>query len=191
MNGLIFYSVIHDKMNVEVMVLVTIEHGRVYNLCFIKKQFDTHDNIGSGPISLPAEELHTSSTWFTFDVPEGVSAGGLTDAMTGAAYAIQSFIPLFVRCDRTDIHVVPQVKAVHTGKPTFFIYDSYPGGIGLSEKIFKRWNELLGQAAEHVSSCRCESGCPVCIGAQEARMGMKKEVAQLLRDLAESASNVV
>ena len=47
------------------------------------------------------------------------------------------------RCDRTDIHVVPQVKAVHTEKPTFFIYDSYPGGIGLSEKIFDRWDYLF------------------------------------------------
>src|SRR5690606_369947 len=108
-----------------------------------------------------------------------------------AAYAIQSFIPLFVRCDRTDIHVVPQVKAVHTGKPTFFIYDSYPGGIGLSEKIFNRWDELLAQAAEHVALCRCESGCPICIGAQEAGMGMKEEVAVLLRTLSESACDVV
>ena len=38
---------------------------------FKKIRFDTHDNIGSGPISLPAEELHTSSTWYSFDVPEG------------------------------------------------------------------------------------------------------------------------
>ena len=44
----------------------------------------------------------------------------LTDAMTGAAYAIQSFIPLFVRCDRSDIHVVPQVKAVHTNQANIF-----------------------------------------------------------------------
>ena len=143
---------------------------------FKKIRFDTHDNIGSGPISLPAEELHTSSTWYTFDIPEGWTGAGLTDAMTGAAYAIQSFIPLFVRCDKTDIHVVPQVKAVHTGKPTIFIYDSYPGGIGLSEKIFERWDELLRQAADHVTACRCESGCPVCIGAQEAGMGMKQDV---------------
>ncbi|MBO1913719.1 DUF1998 domain-containing protein, partial [Microvirga sp. 3-52] len=94
---------------------------------FKKIRFGTHDNIGSGPISLPATELHTSSTWYSFEVPKGWSESELTDAMTGAAYAIQSFIPLFVRCDRSDIHVVPQVKAVHTDKPTFFIYDSYPG----------------------------------------------------------------
>ena len=158
---------------------------------FKKIRFGSHDNIGSGPISLPAIELHTSSTWYTFDVPKGWTEASLTDAMTGAAYAIQSFIPLFVKCDRTDIHVVPQVKAVHTGKPTLFIYDSYPGGIGLSEKIFDKWESLLYQAAEHVSTCRCDSGCPVCIGAQEAGMGMKRDVESLLQVLAGGEQHVL
>lgn len=151
---------------------------------FKKIRFDSHDNIGSGPITLPAVELHTSSTWLSFDVPEGWSEASLTDVMTGAAYAIQSFIPLFVQCDRSDIHVVPQVKAVHTNRPTVFIYDSYPGGIGLSEKIYKQWEPLLEQAGQHVSSCSCENGCPVCIGAQEAGVKMKSDVASLLYLLA-------
>lgn len=158
---------------------------------FKKIRFQTHDNVGSGKISIPPTELHTSATWYSFDVPEDWTEAALTDAMTGAAYAIKSFIPLFVRCDRTDIHVVPQVKAVHTHKPTFFIYDSYPGGIGLSEKIYERWGSLLQQAAEHVSSCRCESGCPVCIGAQEAGTGMKSDVELLLHDLAGGKAFVV
>lgn len=158
---------------------------------FKKIRFGTHDNIGSGTISLPATELHTSSTWYSFVVPKGWSEAALTDAMTGAAYAIQSFIPLFVRCDRSDIQVVPQVKAVHTDKPTFFIYDSYPGGIGLSEKIYSRWDSLLQQAAEHVASCRCKVGCPVCIGAQEAGAGMKSDVESLLHNLAGGQAFVV
>ncbi len=151
---------------------------------FKKIRFDTHDNIGSGKIKLPAEELHTTSTWLSFNVPEKWGTSKLTDVMIGAAYAIQSFIPLFLRCDRTDIHVVPQVKAVHTGTPTFYIYDSYPGGIGLSEKIFECWPELLLKATNHVSNCKCADGCPVCIGAQEAGYGSKKEVANLLATLA-------
>lgn len=89
-----------------------------------------------------------------------------------------------------NIHVVPIVKAVHTGKPTLFIYDSYPGGIGLSEKIFERWDVSLKQAVVHVSTCHCEAGCPVCIGAQEAGMNMKNEVA-LLSSLAGGVCNVL
>ena len=142
---------------------------------FKKIRFDTHDNIGSGPISLPAIELHTSSTWYSFDVPEG-----WTDAVNGCddrgCICNAVIYSVIYQCDRTDIHVVPQVKAVHTEKPTFFIYDSYPGGIGLSERIFDRWDDLLQQAADHVYTCRCEVGCPVCIGAQEAGIDMKKDV---------------
>lgn len=108
----------------------------------------------------------------------------MTDALTGAAYAIQSFIPLFVRCDRTDIHVVPQVKAIHTGKPTIFIYDSYPGGIGLSEKLYGRWKELIDRTAKHVAGCVCEYGCPICIGAQEEGVKTaKRQVSTLLKKL--------
>lgn len=158
---------------------------------FKKIRFDSHDNIGSGPISLPAEELHTTSTWYSFNTPDGWKESDLTDALTGAAYAIQSFIPLFVRCDRSDIHVVPQVKAVHTDKPTIFIYDSYPGGIGLSEKIFTRWGELLKMAAQHVKECRCENGCPVCIGAQEEGIRVKQDVLSLLRALNGGPKDVI
>lgn len=158
---------------------------------FKKIRFGTHDNIGSGPISLPTVELHTTGTWYAFDLPEGWTEAALTDAMTGAAYAIQSFIPLFVKCDQSDIHVMPQVKAVHTEKPTFFIYDSYPGGIGLSEKIYKKWDALIEEAAEHVDSCFCDVGCPICIGAQESEVGTKDEVLSLLRSLTGGEHNVV
>ncbi|MDW0109045.1 DEAD/DEAH box helicase [Sporosarcina aquimarina] len=151
---------------------------------FKKIRFDSHDNIGSGPIHLPPEELHTSSTWLAFDIPESWTEAALTDAMTGAAHAMQSFIPLFVQCDRTDIHVVPQVKAVHTQKPTFFIYDSYPGGIGLSEKMYDQWEPLLQQAADHVKKCECESGCPICTGPPESDVNIKQGAEQLLKSLA-------
>ncbi len=158
---------------------------------FKKIRFGTHDNIGSGPISLPTVELHTTGTWYAFDVPKGWTEAALTDAMTGASYAIQSFIPLFVRCDRTDTHVMPQVKAVHTEKPTFFIYDSYPGGIGLSEKIYKEWEALIEQATEHVDNCFCDVGCPICIGAQESEVGTKDDVLSLLRALTGGNNHVL
>jgi DEAD/DEAH box helicase domain-containing protein len=150
---------------------------------FKKIRFDTHDNIGSGPISLPAEELHTSSTWLSFARPENFSEAELSDTMTGAAYAIESFIPIFVQCDRRDVHVVPQVKSPHNDLPSFFIHDSYPGGIGISERIYDLWQPLLDKAQQHVSECPCLDGCPSCIGAQDAAISMKGHVIQLLNDL--------
>ena len=150
---------------------------------FKKIRFDSHDNIGSGPISLPAEELHTSSTWLSFTKPEGFSDSELSDTMTGAAYAIESFIPIFVQCDRRDVHVVPQVKSTHNDLPSFFIHDSYPGGIGISERIYDLWQPLLDKAQQHISECPCLDGCPSCIGAQDAAVSMKSHVIKLLNEL--------
>ncbi|MFF2752728.1 DEAD/DEAH box helicase [Psychrobacillus sp. NPDC058041] len=147
---------------------------------FKKIKFDTHDNIGSGKIQLPPIELHTSSTWFSFKKPEDWTETLLSDAMTGVAYALHSFIPLFIHCDAKDIHVVPQVKSINKEKPTFYIYDSYPGGIGLSERMFDLWNELVPKVTKQVENCSCANGCPACIGAQDASFNLKIEVLKLL-----------
>lgn len=164
-NGQVFYG------DVSIVAMATI---------FKKIRFDSHDNIGSGPIQLPPEELHTSSSWLSFERPQGWTDSMLTDAMTGTATSIASFIPLFVHCDRRDIHVVPQVKSIHAELPTFFVYDSYPGGIGISERVYEVWPELLAHVKQYVSSCPCDQGCPACIGPQDAAVGLKDEVLKLL-----------
>lgn len=154
---------------------------------FKKIKFATHENIGSGPIHLPPHEMHTSATWLTFDLPENWSTEMLTDSLTGVAYAMQSFIPLFIQCDRNDLSVVPQVKAVHSEKPTLFIYDSYPGGIGLSEKVYDILDELLSQTYHHVANCPCVNGCPSCIGAQDSASQGKQQVLRILAILLNKA----
>jgi len=147
---------------------------------FKKIRFGTHDNIGSGPIHLPPDEMHTSSSWLSFAGPEKWTEEELTDAMTGAAYAMNAFIPLFIQCDSSDVAVVPQVKATHNEQPTFFVYDKYPGGIGLSEKVYELWEELLNKTYQHVANCACEAGCPSCIGAQDSLQQAKRKVLQVL-----------
>lgn len=48
--------------------------------------------------------------------------------------------------DPQDLHVVPQVKAEHNEKATIFFYDQYPGGIGLSKKIYEEMPAVLKEA---------------------------------------------
>lgn len=133
---------------------------------FKKIRFGTHDNIGSGPIHLPADEMHTNATWLSFTRSDKWTEEQLTEAMVAASYAMNAFIPLFIRCDAQDMAVVPQVKATHNDLPTFFVYDRYPGGIGLSERVYDLWEPLIQRTLEHVAHCPCDSGCPACIGAQ-------------------------
>ena len=49
-------------------------------------------------------------------------------------------------------------------QPTLYLYDNYPGGIGLSEPLFDLRVRMVAQAFDLVSACACPSGCPACIG---------------------------
>jgi DEAD/DEAH box helicase domain-containing protein len=54
----------------------------------------------------------------------------------------------------------------HEGyRPTLFLYDALPGGVGLARRIFERAEDLLSRAARLIGGCACKSGCPACIGA--------------------------
>lgn len=165
---------------------VTIGYGDVGLVAqatiFKKIRFGTHDNIGSGPITLPPDEMHTNATWLSFTRGAQWTDEQLTDAMTAASYAMNAFIPLFIRCDAQDMAVVPQVKATHNELPTFFVYDRYPGGIGLSERVYDLWESLLSRTLAHVTACPCEQGCPACIGAQDGAYA-KERVITLLQKL--------
>ncbi|WP_071395548.1 DEAD/DEAH box helicase [Bacillus tuaregi] len=148
---------------------------------FKKIKFETHENIGSGPISLPEEELHTSAAWISLDKEQsGLSEEKLDQGLIGMAHALRHIAPLFVMCDAQDIHVVPQVKAAHNEKPTVFFYDRYPGGVGLSDKIYQGIETILDEAKKMVQNCACEAGCPSCIGMDVQNESAKHDTIKLL-----------
>lgn len=151
---------------------------------FKKIKLRTHENIGSGPIHLPEEELHTSAYWFAFNesLTASRSANDMQFALLGIANMLVHIAPLYLMCDPLDIRVVPQVKAVHTKRPTIFFYDRYPGGIGLSERLFEVHGELLEQAKEMINRCSCLSGCPACVGPIEEVGLTGKSLAKQLLD---------
>ncbi|WP_308216653.1 DEAD/DEAH box helicase [Pseudalkalibacillus decolorationis] len=142
---------------------------------FKKIKFGTHENIGSGPISLPEEELHTSASWISFSdrVTEGLSEKELEDSLIGIANVMRHVAPLFVMCDVSDLHVVPQVKASHSQQPTIFFYDRYPGGIGLSDYVYTHIDNILQEAENVIRMCPCEKGCPSCVGNEVQESNVK------------------
>ncbi|PWW30308.1 DEAD/DEAH box helicase domain-containing protein [Cytobacillus oceanisediminis] len=157
---------------------------------FKKIKFETHENIGSGPITLPEEELHTSSTWLSLKEESlKFRQDRLEQGLIGTAHALKHIVPLFVMCDPQDVHVVPQVKAAHNEKPTIFFYDRYPGGVGLSEKIFGGVEHIMHETMEMVSRCFCEHGCPSCIGTDTSSETAKKDVLRILASFKNAASS--
>jgi DEAD/DEAH box helicase domain-containing protein len=169
--------------------LVRLHYGdvsvRAMATIFKKIKLTTFENIGSGPIHLPEEELHTTATWIELgEELSKMDAPMLEQALVGITNVLRHLVPMFVMCDRTDIHVVPQMKAPHSGMPTIFLYDRYPGGIGLSEAVFERYDEIMEEVKHVVERCPCENGCPSCIGVMEAsNHSVKKNVIAFLRKL--------
>jgi DEAD/DEAH box helicase domain-containing protein len=148
---------------------------------FKKIKFETHDNIGSGPIHLPEEELHTNAAWFTFTKDDELSEKKVEQGLLGVAHAIKHIVPLIVMCDPSDVHIVPQVKSTHSGEPTIYLYDRYPGGIGLSEKLYEKMEHILVEANKSIGDCLCESGCPSCVGLDAYDTNTKTASLRLLK----------
>ncbi|MGE7601476.1 DEAD/DEAH box helicase [Peribacillus sp. NPDC097675] len=148
---------------------------------FKKIKLTTFENIGSGPIYLPEEELHTSATWLECkQVDPALGEKTLEQLLQGIANVLGHVVPIHVMCDRNDIHVVAQIKAAHTQLPTIFLYDHYPGGIGLAEDVYKRFDHVRDAAKNLIRKCPCKDGCPSCIGTEIEGIHAKNRSIQLL-----------
>jgi DEAD/DEAH box helicase domain-containing protein len=67
--------------------------------------------------------------------------------------------------------------------PTLFIFDAYPGGIGFSDLLYERHDDLLTSTRRLILSCPCSTGCPSCVGpVLEVGLSAKK-VALAILDL--------
>ena len=66
-------------------------------------------------------------------------------------------------CDRWDIGGLSTPWHWQTDTPSIFVYDGYPGGIGLSRRGYDAFESLAAAARTLVAECPCESGCPSCV----------------------------
>ena len=153
---------------------------------FKKFKLDTHESVGFGEVRLPQTDLHTVGVWWT--LPDSLILRYGNDALQGALVGVANLLsivaPLYLMCAPRDINVVYQVKAPITDKPTLFLYDTYPGGVGLSEKAYHMQELLLEHALDIARSCGCESGCPSCVGpvSQVGEHG-KADAIAILKEL--------
>jgi DEAD/DEAH box helicase domain-containing protein len=146
---------------------------------FKKIKFDSHENVGWGKIQLPPQELHTTAYWVAF------ADESLPDtALQGLANVLANVAPLYLMCDPRDIGVHHQVKSPFTKRPTIYIYDAVPGGVGFAEKLYAMHAELIGAARDLVRQCACVMGCPSCVGPwTEVGQDAKAAVARLVASL--------
>lgn len=148
---------------------------------FKKVKFFTHENVGSGKVSLPELEMSTTSFWQElpaeiYDLLQ-IDRDKLGETLRGMANCLGDIAPIYILCDRKDIGAISNVKATFTEKPTIYIYDRVPGGVGFSEKIFLMRKDIYAAAREVVAECPCKFGCPSCIGPPPSDSGNRKALA--------------
>jgi len=154
---------------------------------FKKKAQFTEEVIGEEPLDLPPQHFPTVALWFDLP-PKAVArldreqldfAGGLH----AAEHAAIAILPLFALCDRNDIGGVSTPFHPDTGRAQIFIYDAYPGGIGIAEKGFDLVEELWQATLKAITECPCQEGCPSCIQSPKCGNNNKpldKKAAQVL-----------
>ena len=135
-------------------------------VAFKKIKFGTKENIGLGPVDIPAQNLATTALWLKPDEATRVAMkrDGLRTAegMAGVRNLAVVALPLVAMCDARDIGGVVDTK--NLGESTVILYDRYPGGLGYCEKGFQSISNLLGICLEMVRDCPCLEGCPSCVG---------------------------
>lgn len=150
-----------------------------------KIRLNTHENIGYGHIHLGEEQMHTTACRLC--LPEGLfetwSEDERSTALTGLAHLLRITAPLFLMCDRSDIQVHSLVKDPHFGRPTIYLVDNFPGGVGLAEGAWQSREALLDSAREALLSCPCDEGCPACVGALGREMRAKERTRRLVEGL--------
>src|ERR1700757_510386 len=169
---------------------------------FKKIKFFTNENVGSGKLELPENEMHTTAFWITLghsllaELPFTLSER--QSGIFGLLYALGSMAALLMMCDRRDLGTAvgerpPSAaseinwedfaepantsEAKEFFEPNLYIYDAYPGGIGFSDPLHRACDTLLNRTLELIGACPCENGCPSCVGPTADRGERTKEVA--------------
>lgn len=150
---------------------------------FKKIKFETHENLGWGKIHLPEAELHSIGYRCSWDAGAfGWGRQAWESALIGAVHALRQAAALHCMCNVSDIHGYVEVRDLISERPALFLYDAYPGGVGLAERVYRSAEEVFATAHAMVAGCGCESGCPSCVGPHEPHEGVKARALVLLAE---------
>jgi DEAD/DEAH box helicase domain-containing protein len=137
---------------------------------FYKKiQVSDSREIGVFPLDLQPTAFETRALWFT--LPPMPPQQGNTQpsfveflgSLHAAEHAFIGILPLFAMCDRGDIGGLSVAMHRQTRLPSVFVYDGYPGGVGISERGYDTFEEVARDTLGVLARCPCRKGCPACV----------------------------
>ena len=142
-----------------------------------KRNLYSGELLDSLSLDLPEQSFETVGYWLEIEdvFQQMVRQWGLhfMGGIHALEHALISMFPLFALCDRNDIGGIAVPRHVQLQKSAVFIYDGYPGGVGLASRGFDLVEELLKKTVELIAACPCDLGCPSCIHSPKCGSGNK------------------
>lgn len=142
-----------------------------------KIRYRSLDAIGHHPLALPRLALDSSGLWLAprEETWRALAAAGHNpwEALGGVRNLFVQLLPMLAMCDPADLGGM--IDSSNTGRPTLFLFDRYPGGLGFAEQGFARLDELAEAALAHLEGCPCGDGCPACVGIPILRPAQQQD----------------
>lgn len=106
---------------------------------------------GWGPVEFLTDGLHVQ-------LPASLlPAGHDPDAVIRAVeHVLLSVSPVLIASDPYDLDATSDRTGI-------YLYDSFGGGLRLSQPLFDRFDDLIQVAHEVIATCPCDAGCPSCV----------------------------
>ncbi|MEJ2672926.1 MAG: DEAD/DEAH box helicase [Deltaproteobacteria bacterium] len=159
-------------------------------LSYEKRRLPGQELLGQVSLELPPQIFETVGMWL--EIPDQVKNAVYAEGrhFMGGIHALEhvliSMFPLFALADRYDIGGISHPAHPQVGRAAVFIYDGYPGGVGLSVRAYEILEDLVERARSLTAACPCEDGCPSCIHSPKCGSGNKpldKEAALQIAEL--------
>ncbi len=136
-------------------------------IAFQRKRLSDHEAVDFVELDLPEQTFMTQALWYVLPDELAGPAALPPEVQLGALHASEhtqiAVLPLLAMCDRWDIGGLSTNVHYQTGRPTIFIYDGHPGGVGISRRGYDEFERLVTDAARLVGECPCAEGCPSCV----------------------------
>jgi len=135
-------------------------------VAYQKKSIRDQETLELVTLDLPQTTFETEAVWFLPEpwmLEDLDKEPRLLGSLHAAEHSMIALLPLWAMCDRWDIGGLSTNIHFQTGRPTIFIYDGHPGGVGINERGFEAFEGWVEDTAKMLEGCPCEHGCPSCV----------------------------
>jgi len=94
--------------------------------------------------------------WIGFEDPDDIR--NLSEGLIALENIIRIGAPFVIPSDRHDTSTYSNKNSLE-----IFLYENFSGGIGISEKAYVVFREIIIEGKKIAENCKCKKGCPRCI----------------------------